>query len=66
MDYANELRTLKGEDVRLRAAYDTASEQYKAWKDSHLSTGQNGVRITSSRNRIEAELAEVERELRQL
>jgi len=66
MDYANELRTLKGEDARLKAAYDTAGEQYKAWKNSHLNTGRNGARITSSRNRLEAELTDVERELRQL
>jgi hypothetical protein len=66
MDYANELRSLKGEDVRLKMAYDAAGEQYKAWKNSHPDAGRNGARITSSRNRIEAELTEVERELRQL
>ncbi|MBL7114489.1 MAG: hypothetical protein ISS35_01875 [Kiritimatiellae bacterium] len=66
MNFANELRNMKGEDIRLKAAYDAASEQYKAWRNAHPRTAQNGARTTSSRRRIEAEIADVERELRQL
>ena len=35
MKYADQLRTMKGEDIALRRQYDAAKKDYEAWARSH-------------------------------
>ncbi len=59
MRYSNELRTMKGDDIRLGQAYESARDQYQAWNAAHprpATDDEQTTRLVVELTRIEGRL----------
>jgi len=59
--YGEELRKLKGQDIRIGMAYEQAQENYDEWNTLHPPTSRDNARAAA----LQAELARVKEQLRE-